>query len=204
MASSLKSRREYQREYNLRKRQQLKEKKRPGSSNAFCFIGPSSDEYRCNMYDIQPHQPREDRRGYEDHEVALTVDQMFVEAQQKGVFERTMRLARLFRDEISDRLYDESFDELLCLLDTEILLTPEEVAKILGISTQSLQCWTTTGKVKCLKLGDSTTSRIRYRPSEIKRFIHEAEKFGKRSTTKGRKLRCERQRARYLRKKEPT
>lgn len=51
---------------------------------------------------------------------------------------------------------------------TTRLLTPEEVCDILSISIHTLRHWTASGKLKCIKL---SRRAVRYRESEINRYI---------------------------------
>lgn len=50
----------------------------------------------------------------------------------------------------------------------EKLLTPDQVADLLGISRRHLSCLRASGKIKGHKLGHRT---IRYYPAEIERYL---------------------------------
>lgn len=56
--------------------------------------------------------------------------------------------------------------------DHEVLHTPWEAAKILGVSRGTLARWRTQGQgPQFLKLGDEPNSPVRYKASDLKQFL---------------------------------
>jgi excisionase family DNA binding protein len=56
---------------------------------------------------------------------------------------------------------------------TERLLTAREAASILGVATGTLLDWFEVGRVPGFKLGDGKAAPVRFRASELERWIEE-------------------------------
>jgi len=61
----------------------------------------------------------------------------------------------------------------------EQLMTPRQVSRLLQISERTLLDWNRTGRLKAIKIGPSgRNGSVRYRPSDIARFIEERSTAG--------------------------
>jgi len=61
----------------------------------------------------------------------------------------------------------------------EQLMTPRQVAKLLQISERTLLDWHKNGRLVAIKIGPSgRNGSVRYRPSEIARFLEERSSAG--------------------------
>ena len=55
------------------------------------------------------------------------------------------------------------------------LLTKEEVATLFKVHPRTVDRWLRSGLLKCHKLGDGKTALLRFKRSEVDRFLNENE-----------------------------
>lgn len=69
----------------------------------------------------------------------------------------------------NDRQQAQDFDHL------PPLLSAADAAELLGVSTRTLRSWTRSGRLSALRTSPTGSGRVRFRRSEIERFVASCE-----------------------------